>query len=60
MSSCDRPQWIGPTVTADPGGYAIHVNTLAWGVTRMLRNVFGDADQADAAEATARGLLRRM
>lgn len=59
MSSYDRPHWMSPTVMAAPGGYAIHVETLAWGVTRMLRNLFADTDQADAAEATARVLLRR-
>lgn len=57
MSSIERPQWIAPTVIADPGGYAIHVDTLAWGVTRMLRNLFADPDQADAAEVTAQMLL---
>lgn len=57
MRSYDRPGWMSPTVTAEPGGYVIHVDTLAWGVSRMLRNLFGDVHQADAAEATARQLL---
>jgi hypothetical protein len=59
MSSYERPHWMSPTVISDPGGYAIHVDTLAWGVTRMLRNLFADTGQANAAEATARVLLRR-
>ena len=59
MCSYDRPNWASPTVPTAPGGYAIHVDTLAWGVTRMLRNLFADTRQADAAEATAEVLLRR-
>lgn len=58
MSSYGRPDWASPTVTAAPGGYEVHVDTLAWGVTRMLRNLFADTGQADAAEATAKLLLQ--
>lgn len=57
MLSLERPGWMSPTVTREPGGYAIHVDTLAWGVTRMLRNLFADGAEADAADATARALL---
>jgi hypothetical protein len=58
MSSYERPEWLGPTVGSEPGGYVVHVPTLAWGVHRMLRDLLSDPEQADAAEATARSLLR--
>lgn len=59
MSSYRRPDWTGPTVIAASGGYEVHVDTLAWGVTRMLRDLFADTSQADQAEATAKVLLGR-
>jgi hypothetical protein len=59
MSSPERPVWMDATITSEPGGYVVHVSRLAWGVTRMLQNLFADDDEASAAEATARSLLRR-
>lgn len=59
MSSCVQPNWLPATVTEEPGGYVIHVDTLAWGVTRMLRNLFADHVQAQAAEGTATELISR-
>lgn len=57
MGAESRPGWTNATVAAEPGGYVISVVTLAWGVTRLLRNLFADANHADAAETTARQLL---
>lgn len=59
MGSPERPAWMQETISSEPGGYVVHVATLAWGVTRMLRNLFADDEQADAAEQTARWLLGR-
>lgn len=58
MSSYARPALVLATVTAEYGGYAIYVETLAWGITRMLRDLFADEDQASRADATARELLQ--
>lgn len=57
MSSYPKLEWLSATITEELGGYTIHVDTLAWGVTRMLRDLFADDIQASAAEATARKLL---
>ena len=35
-----------------------NVVALSWGVQRMLRNLFEDAEQTNAAEMTAQSLLR--
>lgn len=59
MSSYERPEWLGPTVDNEPGRYVIYVAALAWGVHRMLRDLFADSAEVDAADATARALLRR-
>lgn len=59
LSSYEKPHVLtAPTVANGYGGYSIHVETLAWGVTRMLRNVFDDDEQATLANNTARELLR--
>lgn len=50
MGSAARPAWMAATITSEPGGYAVHVATLIWGVTRMLRNLFADAQQANAED----------
>lgn len=57
MGAENRPNYMIATVTAEPGGYVISVVTLAWGVTRLLRNLFADSNHADAAETTACRLL---
>jgi hypothetical protein len=59
MSSPERPAAMEATIASQPGGYVVHVATLAWGLTRTLRNLFADAEQAGAAEGTARWLLGR-
>jgi hypothetical protein len=53
MSSCERLEWLDPTIAAEPRGYAVHVGPAGVGVTRMLRDRFADDVQSDAAEATA-------
>ena len=58
MSSYVKLDWLSPTIAIDYGSHAIHVDTLAWCICRMLRDLFADADQASAAEATARKLLQ--
>lgn len=58
MSSYQKLDWLPATVGEEPGGYAIHVETLAWGVTRMLRDLFADDDQASRANSTAEQLLQ--
>ncbi len=57
MSSNEKPEALDPTITTGPGGYTVSVVTLAWGVHRMLRNLFADEEQATATEATARTLF---
>jgi hypothetical protein len=57
MSSFDKPEPLDPTIKDGPDGYTISVLTLAWGVHRMLRNLFGDEEQARKAESTARALF---
>jgi hypothetical protein len=60
MLSCyEKAEWLPATIRSQYGGYAISVDALAWGVTRMLRDLFGDEDQARPADATARRLLQR-
>ncbi len=59
MSSYIKLAWLSATITNEYGGHAIHVDTLAWGICRMLRDLFADEVQASAADATARELLRR-
>jgi hypothetical protein len=39
-------------------GYTINIDALAWGLTRLLRDLFADDTQSSAAEATARELLQ--
>jgi hypothetical protein len=58
MSSYVKLDWLSATITIKYGGHAIHVDTLAWGVCRMLRDLFADEVQASAADETPRGLLR--
>lgn len=58
MSSYERPDGLGATVSQEVGGYAVSVPSLAWGTTRLLRGVLGDHTEAPAAEATARALLQ--
>jgi len=58
MRSYERPDWVGATVGSEPGGYVVNVVALSWGVQRMLRNLFEDAEQTNAAEMTAQSLLR--
>jgi hypothetical protein len=58
MSSYERPDSLWPTITTEVGGYAVSVPSLAWGTTRLLRDLFADESEASAAEATARALLR--
>ena len=57
LSSRERPVWLDPTVRSGPDGYTVSVVTLAWGVHRMLRNLFANEEQAKGAEATARALF---
>jgi hypothetical protein len=57
MSSYERPDALEPTIESGPDGYTVHVVTLAWGVARMLRDLFADEEQAANAEATARALF---
>ena len=58
LSSYERPELLAATVAEEYGGYAIHVETLAWGVTRMLRDLFDEDVQASRADDTARRLLQ--
>ena len=53
LSRFEKPGWLEPTIRSDPDGYAVSVPTLAWGVHRMLRNLFADEAQAKGADATA-------
>jgi hypothetical protein len=57
LSSRERPILLDPTIRSAPDGYTVHVVTLAWGVHRMLRNLFANEEQAKGAEATARALF---
>jgi hypothetical protein len=57
MASHERPNWLGPTVQRRRGAYIVRVHVLAWGVHRLLRDLFADEEQAEAAEATAQTLL---
>ena len=57
LSNRERPVWLDPTVRSGPDGYTVYVVTLAWGVHRMLRNLFANEEQAKGAEATARALF---
>jgi hypothetical protein len=60
MSSYAKPNWLAETVTEELlGGYTLAVDTLAWGATRMLRDLFADDAQSFAAEATAKKLPGR-
>jgi hypothetical protein len=57
MSTYERPEAVGPTVTSGPDGYTVRVVALSWGVQRMLRDLFADEEQGRRAEATARALF---
>jgi hypothetical protein len=57
LSSYEKLDWLPATITHDYGGYAIHVDALAWGVARMLRHLFADEEQASRANDTAGKLL---
>jgi hypothetical protein len=57
MGTYERPVWVGPTVTTDGSQYTVRVLALAWGLHRLLRDLFADAEQASKAEATAQALL---
>jgi hypothetical protein len=57
MSSYEQPALVFATVARQHGAYGIYVESLAWGVTRMLRDLFADDEQASKADATARELL---
>jgi hypothetical protein len=57
MGTYERPVWVGPTVTTDGSQYTVRVLALAWGLHRLLRDLFADTDQASKAEATAKALL---
>jgi hypothetical protein len=45
------------TISEEPASWVVDVNVLAWGVSRMLRILFADEAEADAADATAAKLL---
>jgi hypothetical protein len=57
MASYERPNWLGPTVERRGGAYVVRVHVLAWGAHRLLRDLFADDEQADAAETTAQALI---
>ena len=57
LSSRERPVCLDPTIRSGPDGYTVYVVTLAWGVHRMLRNLFANGEHAKGAEATARALF---
>lgn len=58
LSSYEKVDWLPATITHDYGGYAIRVDTLAWGVCRTLRDLFRDDGQASRANDTAAKLLQ--
>lgn len=57
LTSFDKPIWLEPTVKTAQDGHTFNVVTLAWGVQRMLRNLFADPMQAQRADSTARKLF---
>jgi hypothetical protein len=59
MSTYERPDAVGATVTSGHDGYTVSVVALAWGVHRLFRDLFADEDQATRADATAKALLAR-
>lgn len=47
-----RPSWLQPTVTISPSAYPydVNVNTLYWGINRLIENLLSDKQQLEKAE----------
>ena len=48
-----RPRWLSPTITLSTSGvygYDVNINTLYWGVCRLVENLLADSTQLDTIE----------
>lgn len=52
-----QPEALGPTLRHEDDELILSVWSLAWGVHRMLRDLFADDAQVERAHATAEALL---